>query len=737
MRLAGRYSVVPDSFGLALPFVLVAAFVLPGCAWTQSPAARSGSGNLVDNPGFENAKGNLPAGWIVQNLGNGDISVDASVHASGTRSLRLTPNRRNTHPDRPLGMGQQFRIPGLEGKRVRIQASLRVSGGAAANVLVFAVGGSGAFLATAHLQQSGATAEFVTKTDSLVIGQGAASLIVGCGVTGTSGSAWFDDVLVAADDAGAAPVPRETAQSTRLSAYLSIDARQPVRTIPRTLFGANMEWIYNGHGIVDAGAGRLDAERVGAVRDLRLGLIRFPGGVLADYYHWSDGVGPIASRPVLPYVVDPNRARNTFGTDELMELCRATGAVPLLQTNLITGTAAEAAGWVAYCNRPDDARRIRNGHPEPYRVRFWELGNEQYMQHPNAETARSQISASEYATRVRSFSAAMKREDPSILVGAVTGQNFGNYKIVQDEGWNRTVLQQTASAIDFVALHNAYAPVVLDQKNVSFEQVYQALLAFPVLLSDHLKAVNREIDQYAAGDRARLKIAITEWGPLFAFAPTSPWVGHTKTLGAALFAASVLQTLMAADRVELAAFFQLLSQNNFSGWLGPHGEPKATYYAVQMYTQHFGDTLVGTSVESPGYSSSAAGVVAAVPKVPYLDAIASLSFDGSKLYLVVINKHFRAAVSAGIALRGFMPRASGRSWVLTAPSLDANNGDDRPAAAGARWGRQNQAPGHSMFESGLPGTVAIRPGPAVTATAEGFQYEFSPMSVTSIELAKR
>ena len=702
------------------------AIVLYGCR-VASVLGVSADRNLVRNPGFEETAGALPATWIPQNQHNGRIQLDESLHGSGSRSLLLTPNAKNTNPEKPLGVGQQFLIQEAAGRQLTVRALMRVRDGAVASLLVFVVNAKGKFIGVAHLQQGDPTPGFEAKQSTLAVDPAATSIIVACGVTGRSGAAWFDDVFVGVSDATPSGPSADSGQPIR--ATLTVDARQIVRKLPKTLYGANTEWIYDGHGLWDSRTGRLNSQFVDSARKMGLGLCRYPGGVLADYYHWRDGVGPIDKRPTVPFLVDPTHGRIAFGTEEFLDFCRAAGAEPLLQTNVVTGSPGEAADWVTYCNN--------KGRPENYRVHFWELGNEQYMKHESRETAQSQLDVQTYIRKVREFAAAMKARDPSIAVGAVSGENFGNYHIVENESWNREVLRNTGSVIDFIALHNGYAPVVLDQKNLSFDEVYRALLGFPVLLEQELKQINHEIEQYAPADAARLKIAITEWGPLFAFGPTSSWVGHTKTLGSALFAASVLQTMFRSERVDMAAFFQLFSRNNFSGWIGQDGNLKATAYAVEMYTHHFGPNLVGTTVESPDYRTNGVGVVAAVPAVPYLDAAASLSADQSRLYLTVVNKSLLSSAQAFIRLDGFVPRSVAHTWVLTAPSLDANNGNDLPSVPGVHWAAQAHSPSHSMFDQGSPGAVAIRPGPDVTNAKDEFSFEFPPMSLTSIELIRR
>jgi len=473
---------------------------------------------------------------------------------------------------------------------------------------------------------------------------------------------------------------------------------------------------------------------VQAAKDLGISLIRFPGGIFSDYYHWRDGIGPQSSRPVRDHYADDGKSKNVFGTDEIAQFARATGAELLLQVNIVTGTPEEAAEWVNYVNRPDHPERARNGSKESYRVKYWEIGNEQYGKSDNPKIAKSSLTPEEYASRYTRFAAAMKKADPSIVLVGVGGYNTGKYLGVSNNDWNRVLLQRAASSMDYLAVHNAYGPMFVSAGGHGFDDVYRTLLAFPQLIARNFDEVNRQIDSYAGSSASRMKIAITEWGPFFHAIPNDPYVGHTKTLGSALFVAGALHTFLRDERVAMANFFKL-TEPNFMGWIDGKGVPKPSYYALQMYTRHFGDQLVDVRFDSGKFSSRAAGFTDSVSQEPYLDVVGSTSADGRRLYLIAVNRHFTNSLQTKITLRGFRPRGSARAWVLTAPSLDANNGDDLPRIPGLKWARQASAPKGSMFEQGRPGLV-VPQETAIPNVSESFTYNFAPRSVTAIELTQ-
>ena len=696
------------------------------------------SGNLIKNPSFEEVQGDLPANWTLEAplRSRGSAVLDATTGRSGGRVLHLSPNGRNTDQNQPFGLGQAFPAKGLADKRVRLRAAMRVQDGAVGVVLVLVMGRGNRKLGMTSLWQGKATTELEMQQQTFEVDRAVEYLIVGCVVNGTRGSAWFSDLFVGVEGTGPeAPAVAPAIPDKNQSVSITVDAGQVLKPVSRDLFGTNVEWIYDANGIWNDKASEIRPEMVDAGKKLGLGPVRFPGGVFADFYHWRDGIGPRSSRPISPHFSDPDKSRNSFGTDELVQFCRRTGAEPMLQVNIITGTPEEAAEWVGYCNLPNHPERIRNGSPLPFKVRYWELGNEPYLRTDQKALKKTELDPEDYADRFLKFSKAMKRVDPTIRVGGVGGHNFGAYGMVRNSDWDKVVLQRAGRAMDFFAVHNAYAPVMASMGKGSVEEVYEAMLAFPQWIETDLKQVNREIETFVPDGASRIKIAVTEWGPFFHILPTDPFIAHTKTLGSALYVAAALQTFLTADRVEIANFFKL-TEAAFMGSIDFEGQPKASYYAIQMFSKHFGTQLVATAAEGPTYRSRTMGMAAALPNVPYVTAVSSLNGDGSRLYILAVNRHLTSPLRVHVRTLGFRPRRTATVWTLTGPSVDANNGHPLPPIPGFKISPQAQASRHSMFDNGKPGTV-IPQQSEFTAASEEFDIVLPALSVTSLELVRR
>src|SRR4029078_10524140 len=127
---------------------------------------------------------------------------------------------------------------------------------------------------------------------------------------------------------------------------------------------------------------------------------------------------------------------------------RAVGAEPSITVNVEGrgATAAEAAAWVEYCNGPltskYGAMRAANGHPAPYKVKLWEVGNEIW-----GDWVRGHSDAETYARNYNRYAKAMRGIDPPIKLIAV-GDN--------DMKSNRTVLRAAGANIDYLAIHHYY-----------------------------------------------------------------------------------------------------------------------------------------------------------------------------------------------------------------------------------------------------------------------------------------
>lgn len=686
--------------------VAVAAILLFAQRANRGEGGPNGA-ELVQNGGFEQAEGSLPRGWNqdhAQTVGKGIALLDKS-------SLKLIPNDHNGGTQ-PLGISQVIDASAYRGRKVWFAADLKAERGASAVLAVLSVVNGKPGNLVGEGQPSGGSGWARHQRVYTIPDDASVQLVVVCSVNGTSGTAWFDNVSVRLD----APAPSQ--------ASIRVDATRIKRQLPDTLFGANIEWIWNGNWLWQEG--KPDARLLQLTKDLGPKLLRYPGGYYSDYYHWKSGVGDPGSRPEMEHDgTGTAKSRALFGTDEALAFAGQAGAELLITVNAGTGTAQEAADWVRYVNGKGS------------RVKFWEIGNELYIDDGSPIARKVAVDPQTYAKRFREFAQSMKGADPSIKIGGIGGENRGAYAFVKYRDWNKIVLQQAGDLMDFFAIHNAYAPVSI-QDSHSVEAVYRAMLAAPVIIAQNFETVARQIATYSP---KKIPIAVTEWGPLFQVDPKGAYADHTKTLGSALFCASAFKAIL-ESQAEIANF-HVLNDLGIMGWIGstnsgfppkPEWNPTARYYSFLLFSRYFGRQLTTTETESPTYRTEALGAVDAVRAVPYLDVTSSLSKDGHTLYVLAINKSFDIPMETSIDVRGFAPD-KGEAWTLNGTGIDAHTGTKPIQAPGINWGRQKEHPANPRFSAGGPKEITFTSS-VVPNVKPQFRYTFPPHSVTSLVLSR-
>ncbi len=208
------------------------------------------------------------------------------------------------------------------------------------------------------------------------------------------------------------------------------------------------------------------AEVIAALKQLRFGVLRFPGGNFVSAYEWRYGVGDIDKRPPIFDPVWHAVQPNDVGTDEFLTLCRLLGVDPYITVNAGFGDAWSARELVEYTNgavtTPMGKWRAANGHPQPYNVKLWGIGNE-----PWGDYQMGAMSPEQFALKHNLFAKAMKQVDPSIkliaggampdvMEGANQSKRIGG-KYVPDylspADWSGYMLAHCLDNIDMLSEH--------------------------------------------------------------------------------------------------------------------------------------------------------------------------------------------------------------------------------------------------------------------------------------------
>ena len=517
---------------------------------------------------------------------------------------------------------------------------------------------------------------------------------------------------------GANPNERQTVATGKLGAY----ARFPLSFQAQAdSDNARLEITGTGTGAFHIGAVSLmpanhdhgfRPEVIAALKQLRSGVYRFPGGNFVSAHEWRDAIGDPDKRPPK---LDPAWSAvqpNDVGTDEFMTMCRLLGVEPYITVNAGFGDARSAADYVEYTNgaatTPMGRLRAANGHPEPYGVKFWGIGNEMW-----GDWSYGVMPLAQFELKHNLFAQAMRHVDPAIKLiasgaspDAMTGSGQSKRisgKIVPDylspADWSGGMLAHCLENLDLVSEHfYSYSNQRYDSEKGARVPVDPG---WPLIEWERAPATQVRVKyEHYQEYRARIPglkdnpvgISLDEWA--YNGAPANGY----KVVPA--YAWAFQEMFRHSDLYQLAGFTfatSLLSANRTDAVLNPAG------LLFKLYRDHFGTIPVDVAGNSP-QPAPKYPAVGDQPKVnpgsdTYpLDVAAALSTDRKSLTVAVINPT-EAEQQLQISFRGVELSGRGRVWRMAPASINAS------IVVG-------QKPGVEVEEQALdalPGTVKIAP----------------------------
>jgi alpha-N-arabinofuranosidase len=416
-------------------------------------------------------------------------------------------------------------------------------------------------------------------------------------------------------------------------------------------------------------------------------VIRWPGGGYADAYDWRKAIGPRDRRPTqprlpygIPYGYDHGIDTDDFGTDEFMQFCRRIGAEPYITVNFGMGTPEMAADWVEYCNGPADSKwgavRAANGHPAPHGVKNWGIGNEIW----GVPFEPGYTNAEGYANGFVSMARAMRAVDPSIKIIAV-----GLFPDL--ETWNVPLMQKAWELMDLISVHAYYPgawPPALANNPV---QAYKACVAEPGIVEQNLQKLIAAADQITR-DRKKILIAVDEWNvwdwdfPSPVETPERSAMNQivdsvnrtgletNQTHRDGMLAARMLHVFMRqGDRIPLACRTHLVNSLGAVRTDSTRAFITASGVMMELYRQHSGTTLLKTTVQAPSFDVPEQGWT----EIPSLDATATLSDDGRKLFVHLINLEAERPLRVHIQIKGRAINPEGDMWQIAPDDFLSRN----------------------------------------------------------------
>ncbi len=414
-------------------------------------------------------------------------------------------------------------------------------------------------------------------------------------------------------------------------------------TAKKTTSNGRFSIQVTGKGSVKVGAVSLmPADNVNGMRrdtlallkELKAPLYKWPGGNFVSGYNWLDGIGERDKRPTKPNPAWDGLEPNDFGMDEFLLLCKEIGAEPYVVVNSGLGTAIKAAQQVEYANGGKETvmgkLRAQNGHPDPYGVTWWGIGNEMF-----GSWQLGHVPIEAYIPRHRAFGEAMRASDSSVkLVGV------GSIGV-----WSKRMISECSDTMDLISQH-----FYCEEDNYLYPHVIQ----MPRSIASICRSHRRYLDTIDATNR-KVPLALDEW---------NYWYGEEKNgeldttmhLQDALGVAEALhECFRHSDLIKMANHAHTV---NSLGCIKTNPDDAVftpTGLVFKLFSNHYGRFPVATG-----------GSLAP------LDAQAAWSEDRKSIACSLVNPS-DAPISTAISVKGARAQGAATLWTITGPDKKAFN----------------------------------------------------------------
>ncbi len=464
-----------------------------------------------------------------------------------------------------------------------------------------------------------------------------------------------------------------------MKAKISINKSNTVGKIDKRIYGSFIEHlgraVYNGiyepgHPESDEMGFRKDVMRL--ISDIKVPIVRYPGGNFVSGYNWEDGTGDKSKRPKRMELAWMSVETNQMGIDEFQEWAKRADTDVMMAVNLGTRGVDQAQAIVEYCNGTTPTyyadKRRNNGFEKPFDIKLWCLGNE--MDGPWQICHKT---ASEYGRIAHEAGKVMKWTDPSIELVACGSSNpymptFGD--------WEYTVLSECYDVVDYISLHSYYSNADGDTLN---------FFARSVEMDEFIKKTAAICDKVKGEKKSdkTVNLSFDEWNVWFhsneqdkkieKWQVAPPMLEDVYTFEDALLVGSLLNTLIKnADRVKIACLAQLvnviapiMTETGGKSW-------RQTIYYPYMLASLYGRGIsMKAKTECPGYDAKD------FKNVPFVDVSAVLSDDGKLLSVFAVNRSLDEKADIDFCIDGFENIMLKKHIALENSDLNAVNTKER------------------------------------------------------------
>jgi alpha-N-arabinofuranosidase len=510
---------------------------------------------------------------------------------------------------------------------------------------------------------------------------------------------------------GDATVDLQATSGLAVQPRIVVDASSPGHVVSRHIFGDQIEWVDDAEGTWDPATQQLRASLTVPFAASGTTLLRYPAGTLADFFHWDESVGDVATRlpQVNPFLSDGTTQVTEvplFGPDEAADLATWMGADVMYTLNVGTGSVQEAADWVQHTI------------DQNIDVAYWEVGNEVYLAGDEWAAATQRKTPSEYATIYDAYASAIRAKDPLAQVGLIGIHDSWIHSLAHDPTWNQVVLSNITEPADFMAIHNFYAPITVIY-DADDELVNSCMLAAPEFVKQNLASLKQDIVDYAGSANQDLPFAVTEHASFFVPGDADlslkiKQLERNRSLAAALFSALEFNIMISEPRIIAANHLHLSSpywQAQLTTATDGHSQPVRSAYGLMftLYRVAAEGTYRPASVtNAPTFDTVDYGYIPGQQNVPVLDAVAVTAPTADTLWVFVVNRSLDTDLSTHLRLS-----VPGTPSAVTADTLTADS--------------------YTAFnEPGLTPAVAVTS--TTLSTQVDFVHSFPKHSLTRIEL---
>lgn len=364
------------------------------------------------------------------------------------------------------------------------------------------------------------------------------------------------------------------------------------------------EGIYAGEDSSIPNVNGMRTDVVEALKNIKIPVLRWPGGCFADEYHWKDGIGPKENRKK---IVNTNwggvTENNHFGTHEYFELLRQLGCDAYINGNVGSGTVQEMQEWIEYMTMDGESPmanlRRKNGHDAPWKVKFFGVGNESWGCGGN-------MRPDYYADEYRRYQTFVRQYGKDKIYKIACGPNIDDYN------WMDRVMAIAAPFMDGISLHHYALTGAWEDKGPALdfeESQWWSLLKSAKKMDELITKHSTIMDKYDPDKRVSL--IVDEWGSWLAVEPgTNPgFLYQQNTIRDAMVAALTLNIFHKhADRIHMANIAQTV--NVLQAMILTEGDKMVktpSYHVFDLYKVHQDADLVasyGDESETLSYTVS-------------------------------------------------------------------------------------------------------------------------------------